>query len=136
MVALAACSIAFPFLVSGVTEEIRCAVFDKYYYCSGLCFESYPIARQLTKLVTMMSCASCFLPLCQPSLQLGSVLLKASTTNARKFEMEYTNERRGFQSETIRASLKQLITFVTSWTHLFPDTPKQEALAGVQERQL
>ncbi|CAM9157825.1 unnamed protein product [Ectocarpus sp. 6 AP-2014] len=58
---------------------------------------------------------------------LGNVLIKASAdpVNHRKFEIEYG-------SETMIAPLKQLIEIIPKWTHLFPDTPKHEALAGVR----
>ncbi|CAM9328661.1 unnamed protein product [Hapterophycus canaliculatus] len=58
---------------------------------------------------------------------LGNVLIKASTDprSNRKFEIEYG-------SETMIAPLKQLIDVIPKWTHLFPDTPKQEALAGIR----
>lgn len=60
-------------------------------------------------------------------MQLGNVLIQASAAagNDNKFEIEYG-------SETMIASLKQLIGIIPKWTHLFPDTPKQEALAGVR----
>lgn len=60
-------------------------------------------------------------------VQLGNVLIQASTAAGKhnKFEIEHG-------SETMIASLKQLISIIPTWTHLFPDTPKHEALAGVR----
>ncbi|CAM9464629.1 unnamed protein product, partial [Pylaiella littoralis] len=56
---------------------------------------------------------------------LGNVLVKASPKSSNKFEMEVDRE-------TMIAPLKNLITSTPSLTHLFPDTPKHEALAGVR----
>lgn len=57
------------------------------------------------------------------SLQVGSILIRASSNPERlgEFEMDYSND-------IMRASLRPLIMFIDLWTHLFPDTPKMEAL--------
>eukprot|EP00903_Cladosiphon_okamuranus_P010648 g10069.t1 len=63
----------------------------------------------------------------KPMQELGNVLIRASAGTAKngKFEMEYGKE-------VMVASLKKLIIFIPLLTHLFPDTPKHEAFAGVR----
>lgn len=72
----------------------------------------------------LLPCVYCCLPVL---LQLGNVLIKASAgpNNHGKFEIEY-------RRETMIGSLKKLIKTIPELTHLFPDTPKHEALAGVR----
>lgn len=83
------------------------------------------VDRLLTRCKHPLVFVCCFVSLLH--LQLGNVLIRASADpgNNRKFEIEYG-------SETMIAPLKQLIDIIPKWTHLFPDTPKQEALAGVR----
>lgn len=60
--------------------------------------------------------------------QVESILVKDPNENG-KFEMEYKTPT---GTEKMRASLADLILFIDRWTHLFPDTPKREALRSAR----
>ncbi|CAM9438393.1 unnamed protein product [Ascophyllum nodosum] len=57
--------------------------------------------------------------------QVGSILLRASQDEG-KFETAL-----GKSKEVMRARLRELILYISLWTHLFPDTPKKEALRPI-----
>lgn len=59
--------------------------------------------------------------------QVQSILVKDPNEKGQ-FIMELKTKTGG--TETMRASLANLILFIDGWTHLFPDTPKHMALGS------